>query len=416
MAIDMVKAAEVGEAVLASARKSVGDAADAALLQPALDILRKGGMEPETDDPGVYTVTTRAGTQPCLAAVNMCECAAWHGSAICKHVVAVRIVTELLNKHPSAILDDPQPEPGHAENPPNAGPQASGAARGGRRNQQQRQPTGNQRPPAAIVEAQKLRAALAVPMKEHPSVALIKSSIPSLQRILPARLPFARFEAGLAIHLRQRRDKVLHTCTPESVYDAVAEAAMTGYVLGRDAGIATFKHPDDALADQGIREAKLIPYYKGIVRVLIGSGQAAKAFAECVYENDEWKYDTFNPPPMHEPARKARGKEEFYFGAIQEKSGVWHVRITSIETLNKIERNAPGHERGAWKTNQHEMRLKSALKQAKRFVELDEGALPDALADELRDPADEAERIPTDRQLAEQVPEYIDNLFGEDNF
>lgn len=147
----------------------------------------------------------------------------------------------------------------------------------------------------------------------------------------------------------------LQKCTPESIAMAAYDAATLGLPVNK-LGLAY-------LVPYG-NEAKLQIGYRGYIQLVIESGFVLDVSAECVYENDHFKYFLgSNPRIEHEPNIKTiKGKFIAVYATARLTSGLLKHVVMSKEQIDHIRSKSRSSSNGPWVTDHDEMAKKSVIK------------------------------------------------------
>ncbi|MBI4852579.1 MAG: recombinase RecT [Acidobacteria bacterium] len=147
----------------------------------------------------------------------------------------------------------------------------------------------------------------------------------------------------------------LQRCTPESIALAAYDAATLGLPVNK-LGLAW-------LVPFG-NEAKLQIGYRGYIQLVIESGYVLDVNAECVYENDRFKYTLgSNPNIEHEPAIKGqRGNFIAVYAIARLLNGISKHVVMSKEQVDHIRSKSRSASNGPWMTDYDEMSKKTVIK------------------------------------------------------
>jgi recombination protein RecT len=147
----------------------------------------------------------------------------------------------------------------------------------------------------------------------------------------------------------------LQRCTPESIALAAYDAATLGLPVNK-LGLAW-------LVPFG-NEAKLQIGYRGYIQLVIESGFVLDVSAECVYENDRFKYVLGSHPNIeHEPPIKgARGNFIAVYAVARLTNGMLKHAVMSKEQVDHIRAKSRSASNGPWVTDYDEMSKKTVIK------------------------------------------------------
>ena len=146
----------------------------------------------------------------------------------------------------------------------------------------------------------------------------------------------------------------LQRCTPESIALAAYDAATLGLPVNK-LGLAW-------LVPFG-QEAKLQIGYRGYIQLVIESGFVLDVSAECVYQNDKFKYILgSNPSIFHEPTMGHRGNFIAVYAIARLANGLLKHVVMSKEQVEHIKSKSKSAANGPWVTDYDEMAKKSVIK------------------------------------------------------
>lgn len=147
----------------------------------------------------------------------------------------------------------------------------------------------------------------------------------------------------------------LQRCTPESIALAAYDAATLGLPVNK-LGLAW-------LVPFG-NEAKLQIGYRGYIQLVIESGFVLDISAECVYENDRFRYTLgSNPVIEHEPPIKgSRGNFIAVYAIAKLTNGLLRHVVMSKEQVDHIRSKSRSASNGPWVTDYDEMSKKTVIK------------------------------------------------------
>ncbi|MFY9223249.1 MAG: recombinase RecT [Blastocatellia bacterium] len=147
----------------------------------------------------------------------------------------------------------------------------------------------------------------------------------------------------------------LQKCTPESIALAAYDAATLGLPVNK-LGLAW-------LVPFG-SEAKLQIGYRGYVQLVLESGFVTDISAECVYENDKFKYVLGSKPFMsHEPLIIGdRGRLIAVYAIAYLVNGTQKSVVMSKQQIDHIKSKSRSSANGPWVTDYDEMAKKTVVK------------------------------------------------------
>lgn len=147
----------------------------------------------------------------------------------------------------------------------------------------------------------------------------------------------------------------LQRCTPESIALAAYDAATLGLPVNK-LGLAW-------LVPFG-QEAKLQIGYRGYIHLVTESGYVLEVSAECVYENDRFRYTLGSHPSIdHEPPMKgSRGAFIAVYAIARLANGIIKQVVMSKEQVDHIRVKSRSSSNGPWVTDYDEMAKKTVIK------------------------------------------------------
>lgn len=147
----------------------------------------------------------------------------------------------------------------------------------------------------------------------------------------------------------------LQRCTPESIALAAYDAATLGLPVNK-LGLAW-------LVPFG-NEAKLQIGYRGYIQLVMEGGFVEEVSAECVYENDKFRYTLgTNPTIEHEPPiRGKRGALIAVYAIARLANSLVKTVVMSKEQVDQIRSKSRSSSNGPWVTDYDEMAKKTAIK------------------------------------------------------
>lgn len=116
--------------------------------------------------------------------------------------------------------------------------------------------------------------------------------------------------------------------------------------------------------------------YQGIIDLCYRSGEVTMINAQVVYENDEFEYELgLDQKLRHIPAKKNRGKPEYYYGVFKTKSGASGFQVMSYEDVlehakkfSKSYNAKSGKFSGPWESDFNSMAKKTCLLAALKYA------------------------------------------------
>jgi recombination protein RecT len=144
------------------------------------------------------------------------------------------------------------------------------------------------------------------------------------------------------------------------------------------------------------RRAHLIPYgttctlvldYKGLVELILRTGNVSAIHADKVCDADEFVYDCGQVIRHRIDFRKPRGEAYAYVCIITRKDGTKKCEVMSLDEVNAIRKRSGSPNKGPWVTDFDEMAKKTVFKRASKWCELS-SEIRDAIEHDDRDIVD----------------------------
>lgn len=157
------------------------------------------------------------------------------------------------------------------------------------------------------------------------------------------RMDMAR-QVAFAVQSMEKNEQ-LQKCTPESFKNALMNVALTGLTLN-----PLLQQAD--LIPRNVKGETVVVLdisYKGIITKMIDFGVAVDVFANVVYENDDYEYETFtNRVLVHKTWQKKglseSGAEKYVYGCIVRPDGSMMYRELPIEHFNMVMKKSESYK------------------------------------------------------------------------
>lgn len=184
---------------------------------------------------------------------------------------------------------------------------------------------------------------------------------------LPKHMTAERF-VRIALTATTRTPALLR-CTPQSVLRCLMDLSALGL------------EPDG-------RRAHLIPYgqectlvvdYKGIVELVLRSGDVSRIHTDVVREADEFEYDRGVITRHKIDFRKPRGKVYAAYSLVIMRDGTEATQVMSLEEIEKVRTRSRAANNGPWKTDWDEMAKKTVFRRLSKWVRWSSEDLRDRL-------------------------------------
>jgi len=172
----------------------------------------------------------------------------------------------------------------------------------------------------------------------------------SVNQALPQHLSSERFQR-IAITALTRTPN-LAKCTQESVFKCLLDLAAYGLTPdGRTAHLIPFG-----------KECTLIIDYKGLVELVLRSGDYVKIRAELVCDNDEFEYQIGEVTTHNINFKEPRGEPYAVYAMVESKAGVRDFEVLHKDHIEKVRNASRAGKSGPWKDWEHEMWKKTAIR------------------------------------------------------
>jgi len=137
----------------------------------------------------------------------------------------------------------------------------------------------------------------------------------------------------------------------------------------------------------GAVECQLIIDYKGLVELIMRSGEVASIHADVVCENDEFEVELGEVTKHRIDYRKPRGKPYAYWARVRFRNGGQKFEVMTKEEVDSIRARSKAGSSGPWVTYYNEMAKKTVFKRLTKWI---------PLAAEVRDAIDaDFDRLPS---------------------
>jgi recombination protein RecT len=195
----------------------------------------------------------------------------------------------------------------------------------------------------------------------HPLVKYIEQAMPRIEKLLPAGVNSERFGALVLQSLIANPD--ILQCTPESVIQAVLEAAQDGLEpTGARGGAWLVKFGN---------EAQLIRDYRGVIRLIVGSGSATRVDAQEVRRGEAFSFQPAMPDPIRHEIPAVRETEVLgayaLFWLPDGSKKAEYMTAAEIETTRQKSK-APGSL--MWKDFWGQGARKTVIKRGANYLDL----------------------------------------------
>ena len=189
----------------------------------------------------------------------------------------------------------------------------------------------------------------------------LKNSIerltPDFQQALPQHISVQKFKRIVLTSVFQNQR--LMEATPQSIFAACMKAAQDGLLPdGREAALSVFKV-------KGVPTATYMPMVGGILKKIRNSGELASITAQCVYENDKFRFwiDEDGEHISHEPLMNGeRGNMTHVYALAKTKDGFVYIEVMDKAQIDRVRNSSRSPNDGPWAEWYDEMARKSAIR------------------------------------------------------
>lgn len=252
--------------------------------------------------------------------------------------------------------------------------------------------------PAAPVTPPVPAAQTAVAKAEQPKKSLtIRQNLETdafkfqLAKILPKHITPERMVRVAITAMTRTPD--LAKCTQESFFEKMMLLSQYGLEPnGRDAHLIPYWN-----SKLGVFECQLIIDYKGLVPLIMRTGEVASIHADVVCENDDFKVDLGEVVKHEIDYRKPRGNAYAFWARIKFRNGGQKCEVMTKFEVDTIRARSKAGTSGPWVTDYNEMAKKTVFKRASKWV---------PLSSEIRDVIDsehDFDRLPELQELSPQA-------------
>lgn len=158
----------------------------------------------------------------------------------------------------------------------------------------------------------------------------------------------------------------LAECDQASFFNAMLQLSQWGLEPdGRRAHLIPFRNNKT-----NTTECQLILDYKGLVELILRTGDVASIHADKVCDADEFVYDCGQIVRHRIDFRKPRGEAFAYYCVITRKDGTKKCEVMSRDEVDAIRKRSRSANNGPWVTDFDEMAKKTVFKRASKWCEL----------------------------------------------
>jgi recombination protein RecT len=174
---------------------------------------------------------------------------------------------------------------------------------------------------------------------------------------------------------------------------------------------------------RGTVDCQLIVDYKGLVELVMRSGEVSHIHADLVCENDEFEYDRGEIKKHKIDFRKPRGKPYAVYALCRFKDGAERSEVMTVDDVESIRKRSRAGRNGPWVTDWGEMAKKTAFRRLSKWLplsaEVKEGIERDDSQFEFDRPqpiaAIDSDRRSRSDQLADEMETWSASAVAGDN-
>jgi len=158
-----------------------------------------------------------------------------------------------------------------------------------------------------------------------------------------------------------QKNPTLLECTRQSLYLAALDAAILGLPVGTSQSLAyliPYRNKDTKQL-----EASFQVDYKGLIALMLETGEVAKVELESVHEKDDFEAVVGDPRPRHRLYWKGpRGAALGYYTVVTFKDGSTKWLFMTRDEVEAVRKSYADDSSPAWKKSYDEMGKKTTLK------------------------------------------------------
>lgn len=159
---------------------------------------------------------------------------------------------------------------------------------------------------------------------------------------------------------------LLAQCDQATFFNALLTLSQLGLEPdGRRAHLIPFKNNT-----KGTVDCQLIIDYKGLVELVMNTGQVSRIHADVVCENDDFSYDRGQIVRHQIDFRNPRGDAFAAYALITFKDGTEKAEVMNKAEVEAIRKRSKAGQSGPWVTDWNEMAKKTVFRRASKWVKL----------------------------------------------
>ena len=283
-------------------------------------------------------------------------------------------------------------------------------------------------PTAADKALQKAhRQGTMVGMKHTEVQSVLEKMKIQIAQALPKHLTVER-QIQICTTLISRNPKIAE-CTLTSLVGAVVEASILGFKPTPSLGECYFvpynRNIGTRSAPKWVKEVQLQIGYRGYINLARRSKELKTIFAECVYADDEFRYEMgLEPKLKHKPKMDSDKNDNdlrYVYAVAHYKDGGYNFVVLTKKQVENLRMRNPAQKpepSGAWKSDYSEMAKAKVIKKLAKYLPLNEdsdepsltrGALVDEQTVDINDFNSSGSGIPIETirsgELTTDIPE-----------
>ena len=158
---------------------------------------------------------------------------------------------------------------------------------------------------------------------------------------------------------------MLADCDQVSFFNAMLDLSQLGLEPdGRRAYLIPFNN-----RKKGIVECQLIIDYKGMVELILRTGDVSRIHADKVCENDEFEFNCGHVVRHRIDFRKPRGDAYAYYCMVTRKDGGTKCEVMTKDDIDAVRARSRSANSGPWVTDYDEMAKKTVAKRCFKWCE-----------------------------------------------
>lgn len=186
----------------------------------------------------------------------------------------------------------------------------------------------------------------------------------SIAKVLPKHVSAERM-TRVAITALTRTPK-LRDCDQASFFLAMLNLSQWGLEPdGRRAHLIPFEN-----RKRGVCEVQLIIDYKGLVELVMRSGDVSNIHADVVCENDDFEYDRGELKRHKIDFKNPRGKVYAAYCLVRMKDGTEKCEVMNREEIEAIRKRSKAGNSGPWVSDWNEMAKKTVFRRVSKWLPL----------------------------------------------